>query len=73
MNENVPITAKLLAEIFSAFLTWLGAAVIVIPLVWWATAFFHLVNVIWYAAPVIGVGWCFAYPIARFIERQRIA
>jgi len=73
MKENILTTPKLLAEIFGEFLTWLGAAVIVIPLVWWVTAFVHLANNAWHAALVFGVGWSFAYPIARFIGRQRNA
>ena len=71
MVENVLATPKMLAGIFGGFLTWLGAGVIIVPLVWWVTSSFQLDKSTLPARLLFGVAWCFAYSIARFGDRQR--
>ncbi len=73
MEENVTVDSKMLAEICGGFLTWMGTAMVVMPLVWWATASIRLANVDWHAALVVGIGAPITYVITGLIERQRTA
>lgn len=73
MEENASVGSKMLAEICGGFLTWMGTAMVVMPLVWWATASVRLANVDWHAALVVGIGAPITYVITGLIERQRTA
>jgi hypothetical protein len=73
MEENVSIDSKMLAEICGGFLTWMGTAIVVMPLVWWATESIRLASIDWRAALVGGIGAPITYVITGLIERQRTA
>jgi len=73
MQENLSVGPKMLAEICGGFLTWMGTAIVVMPLVWWATASVRLASIEWRAALVMGIGAPITYVLTGFIERQRSA
>ena len=73
MEENLSIGPKMLAGMCGGFLTWMGSAVIIMPLVWWATASVHLANIDWRAILVGSIGAPITYLITGLIERQRNA
>jgi hypothetical protein len=73
MEENLAIGPNMLAEICGGFLTWMGSSMIVMPLVWWATASIHRFNIDWHAALVMGIGAPITYLITGLIERERNA
>jgi hypothetical protein len=71
MEKN--LYPKMLAEICGGFLTWMGSALTIMPLVWWATASVHFANIDWRAALVGGIGAPITYLITGAIERRRAA
>jgi hypothetical protein len=73
MEDNLSVCPKFLAGICGGFLTWMGSAVLIMPLVWWATASIRLANINWHAALVGGIGAPITYVITALIERRRIA
>ena len=73
MEENLFVGPKLLAVVCGGFLTWMGSATIIMPLIWWATASVHLANINWHAALVGGIGAPITYLITGLIERERNA
>ena len=73
MEENLSVGPKLLAAICGGFLTWMGSAMIVMPLMWWATASVHPANINWHATLVGAIGAPITYLITGLIERQRTA
>lgn len=73
MEENVSVSLKMLVEICGGFLTWMGTAIIIMPLAWWATASIHWTSINWHAVVVGGIGAPITYLITALIERQRNA
>lgn len=73
MHEHMSNNPKMLAELCGGFLTWMGSAVLVLPLIWWATAYMRLANSNWHAALVAGIGAPITYLITGLIEHRRIA
>lgn len=70
MEKTLSVGPTMLAATFGGFLTWTGTAMIVMPVVWWATRFLHLANINWCAAPVWGIGAPVSYWITHLIECQ---
>jgi len=73
MEERMSVGPKMVAEICGGFLTWMGTAMVIMPLVWWATASIRLANIDWRAALVVGIGSPITYLLTGIIERQRSA
>jgi len=73
MQEQLSLSPKMLVEICGGFLTWMGSALIVTPLAWWATSNFQFANVDWHAAVAVGISAPITYLITALIERRRIA
>lgn len=74
MEEQLSVCPnKMLIEICGGFLTWMGSALIVTPLAWWATSSFRFANVDWHAAVVVGISAPITYLITALIERRRSA
>ncbi len=71
MEQNLSAGPKKLAEICGGVLTWVGTAMIILPLVWWATRFLRLANINWQAALVWSIGAPISYLITGLIERWR--
>ena len=71
MEKNLSVGPKMLADMFGGFLTWMGSAMIIMPLVWWATASVSLANIDRHAVMVGIVGAPITYLITGLIEHLR--